>query len=79
VQISDDYIRPAINKMESLATVGDSDWQVRGREFFEWCNNAMNEIDSMAKRTSANMQRNLVDQINALQKRAIEAASEQDD
>ena len=79
MQISDNYIRPAINKMESLATVGDSDWHVQSREFIEWCNNAVNEIDSMAQRTSADMELNLVKQINALQKRAIEAASEHDD
>jgi hypothetical protein len=79
VQISDDYIRPAINKMESLATVGDSDWHVQSREFIEWCDNAVNEIDSMAQRTSADMERNLVEQINVLQMRAIEAASEHGD
>ena len=65
--------------MESLATVVDSDWQVQSREFFEWCDNAMNEIDGMAQRTNACMEQNLVYQINALQKRVIEAASERDD
>jgi hypothetical protein len=39
----------------------------------------VNEINSMARRTSANIEWNMVKQINALQKRAIEAASKHDD
>jgi hypothetical protein len=79
VKISDKYIRLAINKMESLATVGDSDWHLQSQKFSEWCDNAVNEIGSTAQRTNDKMERNMVDQINTLQKRAIEAASEHDD
>jgi hypothetical protein len=78
VQISDRYIRPAINKMESLATVSDSEWTIQSQEFIEWCGNAVGEIDDMARITSANMEKNMVKQINALERRAIEAAAEND-
>lgn len=75
MQISDRYIRPAINKMESLATVSDSEWAIQSQEFIEWCGNAVGEIDDMARTTSANMEKNMVKQINALERRAIEAAA----
>ena len=64
--------------MESLATVSDSEWTIQSQEFIEWCGNAVGEIDDMARTTSANMEKNMVKQINALERRAIEAAAEND-
>jgi uncharacterized protein YifE (UPF0438 family) len=58
--------------------VSDSDWTIQSQEFIKWCGNAVGEIDDMARTTSANMEKNMVKQINALERRAIEAAAEND-
>jgi hypothetical protein len=79
ITISTDYIRPAINKMESLSTVSDSEWQIRSKEFFQWCETSMNEIDEVARTTNANVHKNITRHINSLHRRAIEAAAENDD
>ena len=76
MQISDRYIRPAINRMESLSTVSNSEWHVQSRDFMLWCENAVQEIDDMARTTSKNMEKNMAKQISTLQKRAIEAAAD---
>jgi hypothetical protein len=78
ITISTDYIRPAINKLEGLSTVSDSEWQIRSREFFQWCETSMNNIDDLAQATNANVQTNIARQINSLQRRAIEAAAQND-
>ncbi|OCL11172.1 hypothetical protein AOQ84DRAFT_287772 [Glonium stellatum] len=75
ITISTEYIRPAINRMESLSTVSDSEWDVRSTEFLQWCENSMNGIDEVARTTNANVQRNIDYHINALHRRAIEGAA----
>ena len=59
--------------------VSDLEWTIQSQEFIEWCGNAVGEIDDMARITSANMEKNMeknmVKQINALERRAIEAAA----
>jgi hypothetical protein len=78
VTVSADYIRPAINKMESLTTMTDSEWQIQSQEFIQWCENVMEDIDGVARRTNANVEKNMHRHITALQHRAIEAAEERD-
>ncbi|MCJ1401423.1 hypothetical protein MMC11_004636 [Xylographa trunciseda] len=78
ITISSEYIRPAINRMESLSTVNDSEWSIRSAEFFQWCDSSMNSIDEIARVTNINVQRNIDFHINALHRRAIEGADEND-
>ena len=73
MQISERYIRPAINKMETLATVSNSEWAVKSREFIVWCDDAVGSIDQLARTTSANMGRNVEQHIKSMEQRAIEA------
>ena len=76
ITISTEYIRPAINRMESLSTVNDSEWNIRSTEFFQWCETSMSSIDEVARTTNTNVQRNIDYHIKALQRRAIEGAAE---
>lgn len=62
--------------MESLATASNSEWHAESREFMEWCDKAVTEIDEVAEAASSNMDRNMIKHISALQERAIEAAAE---
>ena len=78
ITISTDYIRPTINKMESMSTVSDSEWQLRSKEFFQWCESSMTEIEEVARSTNSNVQKNITLHINSLHRRAIEAAAEND-
>jgi len=79
ITVSTDYIRPAINEMESLSTMTDSEWQIRSQEFVRKCERLMTDIDGVAQETSANVDRNMSRHINALQRRAIEAATEHEE
>lgn len=78
ITISADYIRPAINRMESLSTVNESEWNIRSAECFQWCESSMNRIDEIAQATNRNVKRNIDYHINLLQQRAIEGAAEYD-
>ncbi|MCJ1359907.1 MAG: hypothetical protein MMC33_009910 [Icmadophila ericetorum] len=79
ITISTEYIRPAINRMESLSTVNDSEWNIRSTEFFQWCESSMNRIDEIARATNTNVQRNINFHISALHRRALEGAAENDE
>jgi hypothetical protein len=81
ITVSMDYIRPAINEMEMLSTMTDSEWQIKSQDFIHKCDRLMTDIDSFAQKTNANVDVNVGNYINALQRRAIEAASkyEQDE
>lgn len=76
ITVSTDYIRPAINEMEILSTMTDSEWQIKSQEFILKCDRLMTDIDGVAQETNANVNRNMSRHINALQRRAIEAAAE---
>ncbi|CAM1508181.1 Fc.00g050290.m01.CDS01 [Cosmosporella sp. VM-42] len=76
VQISNSYIQPSINRIESLSTLSDSEWQVESRKFMLWCGNAVVKIDNVAKITSQNMEENMNKYICMLQERAMHAAEE---
>jgi hypothetical protein len=75
ITVSTDYIRPAINEMKSLSTMTDSEWQIRSQEFIQKCDRFTTDIGSVAQKTSANVEKNMSRHINALQRRAIEAAT----
>lgn len=79
ITISTNYIRPAINKMEGLSTVSESEWKIRSVEFSQWCETSMNDIDEIAQKTNTNVLRNMENHINALQLRAIESAASHDE
>jgi hypothetical protein len=81
VQVSNSYIRPAINKMELLAGVKPTDprWPRLLGDFNQWCYNAIEEIDRLVDNVNKEMRTNLESQITALQQRAIEAAAAEDD
>jgi hypothetical protein len=72
ITISTDYIRPAINEMEILSVMTDSEWQIKSQEFIYKCERLMANIDSVAQETSANVERNMSRHINALQRRAMQ-------
>jgi len=71
--------RPAISDMEKLSDLTDSEWQIRSQEFIQKCDKFMTDIDGIAQATNANVVKNMSRHINALQRRAIEAASEQEE
>jgi len=79
ITVSADYIRPAINEMEILSTMTESEWQIKSQEFINKCDKLMTDIDEVAKETSANVDKNMSRHINALQRRAIEAAADHGD
>jgi len=74
ITVSNDYIRPAINTMEMLSTMNDSDWEINSQKFSHDCEQFITDIDSVAKKTSENVDKNMSLHINALRLRAIEAA-----
>lgn len=76
IAVSKDYIRPAINEMEILSTVTDSEWPIKSQEFLNKCDKLMTDIDSVAQETNANVNKNMSRHIDALQRRAIQAAAE---
>jgi len=76
ITVSTEYIRPAINEMEILSTMTESEWQVKSQEFVNKCDKLMTDIDGVAKETSANVDKNMSGHINALHRRAIEAAAD---
>lgn len=78
ITVSANYIRPASMQMESLSTLTDSEFSVKSREFLHWCDNAMLDIDGVAQQTSANVEKNLRRNMEALRRRAIKAADERD-
>jgi hypothetical protein len=78
VQISNNYIREAINKMERLSNSKDEDWEVKRAEFNEWCEGAIQSIDNISQEASKNMNKNMEARIVMLKTRAIEAAAEHD-
>jgi hypothetical protein len=79
ITVSTDYIRPAINEMEILSTMTDSEWHIKSQEFIHKCDRLMTDIDSVAQDANANVERNMSRHINALQRRAIEAATDHGD
>jgi hypothetical protein len=79
ITVSADYIRPAINRMERLSTLPESEWAIRGREFLQDCDRWMTLIDEVAAKTSANVDKNITEHMKRLQTRAIEAAAEHDE
>lgn len=78
VMISDRFIRPAISMMERLSTVDDQEWPNERRKFVTWCNTAVNEIDTLTKSASANLEPNMGKRIDYLQRLAIKAAEDDD-
>jgi hypothetical protein len=74
VAISDGYIRKAIDKMEHLATVDDKQWDAERDKFTEWCKDAVAGIGSITRQTSADMGPRMTEQLEMLQRLAIEAA-----
>ncbi|KAK3374692.1 hypothetical protein B0H63DRAFT_480744 [Podospora didyma] len=79
VTVSTDYILPAITRMERLSILNDSQWAIESDKFVKDCDGWMMEIDGVAARTSASVDRNMADHMQALQTRAIEAAAENDE
>ncbi|KAK4207742.1 hypothetical protein QBC37DRAFT_298078 [Rhypophila decipiens] len=79
VTVSADYIRPAINEMENLSTMTQSEWAVQSKHFLEKCNAWGKGIEDVTKKASGQMENNARRNMNALQMRAIEAAAEDDD
>ena len=79
ITVSADYIRPAINRMEKLSTLPESEWAIRGEEFLKDCDMWMKDISDVAARTSVNVDKNMAEHMQALQIRAIEAAAESED
>ncbi|SPJ91048.1 uncharacterized protein FTOL_13450 [Fusarium torulosum] len=76
IAVSTDYIRPAINRMERLSTLTESEWAIHSQEFLRDCDMWMTEIDELASETNANVDKNMAKHMQALQMRAIEAAAE---
>ena len=76
VQISNNCIREAINKMEHLSSVKDEDWDRERDKFDQWCQGAIDDIDGISRETSANMGINIAKRIGMLQTRAIEAVAD---
>jgi hypothetical protein len=76
VKISDNWIRPAINRMEQLALTTDEDWVQQRNRFNQWCEQAVDDIDGVFKTTQENMEPNMAKRIGMLQRLAIEAAED---
>lgn len=76
IEVSTNYIRPAINRMEKLSTIPKSEWEVKSQEFLTWCDTCVDQIDQVASETSRNVDIHMQNHITALQKRAIEAADD---
>jgi hypothetical protein len=75
-QISNSCIREAINRMEHLSSVRDDQWDTEREKFDHWCRGAIEDIDSISRKTSENMDRHADDKMKRLQYRAIEAAED---
>ena len=62
--------------MERLSKVHEDDWNDKRKEFVEWCQEAIEEIDGIAKETSDGMVEKMRKRIAMVEQRAIEAADE---
>ncbi|KAM7198901.1 hypothetical protein V8F20_005968 [Naviculisporaceae sp. PSN 640] len=78
VTVSADYIRPAINEMENLSTMTDSEWAVQSKHFLEKCDAWGKGIEDITRKASGQVENNARRNMNALQMRAIEAAADDD-
>jgi hypothetical protein len=76
VKISNNCIREAINRMELLSKVQDSEWDMERERFDQWCQGAIDEIDNISRETSDHMGNTMRKRIGVLERRAIEAAEE---
>ena len=76
VKISNTCIREAINRMELLSKVSESDWERKREEFDIWCLEAVDKIHSISKDTSDHIGETMQNRIKMLERRAIEAAEE---
>lgn len=59
--------------MELLATVKDADWKTERAKFNIWCKQAIENIHSTSRDTTANMGANLNMRIGMVEQLAIEA------
>lgn len=76
ITVSADYIRPAINEMENLSSMTESEWAVQSKHFLAKCNTWTQGIEEVTRKASDRVEANARDHMNALQLRAIEAAEE---
>lgn len=76
VKISNTCIREAINRMELLSKVDESDWELERKGFNKWCLEAIDKIHCISKDTSDNIGETMQRRIKMLERRAIEAAEE---
>jgi hypothetical protein len=78
VHVSQNYIRPGINKMESLSALSDSEYLIQMNEFNNWCTDAAQKIEDLAQTENSSMRRKMERNIQSLRQRLIEAASDYD-
>ncbi len=74
VSISDEYITPAIAKMEKLSLLPDDEWRVQSTEFTDWCKGAIDEIQSKAEKAGRNMEPNMTERVVRLHERMLDSA-----
>jgi hypothetical protein len=79
IQISAGYVRPAIDKMESLSTASEANWERESAGFLKWCEDATQEIDQLARGATENVDKNIAHHINALHRKALMAAEESEE
>ncbi len=76
ITVSAEYIRPAINEMENLSTMSESEWAVESKHFIDKCNTWTQDIEAVTRRASDRVEANARIHMNALQVRAIEGAED---
>jgi hypothetical protein len=65
--------------MEYLSSVKEEDWDKERDKFDRWCQEAIDDIDGISKKTSDQMDVSMAKRIGMLQTKAIEAAANSED